>query len=97
MNKWRVTIEKSPVQHKVIKVTGPATAELAEAAALTSMKWKAEDCISISTEPYEPEAPDPPTVIEVAAPKPPAKPSIGELEDSAPRGPVREKARSRKK
>ncbi len=97
MNKWRVTIEKSPVQHKVIKVTGPETAELAEEAALTSMKWKAEDCISITTKPYEPEAPDPPTVIDVALPKPPAKPSVSELEDSAPSGPACKKARSKKK
>ena len=75
MNKWRVTIEKSPVQHKVIKVTGPTTAELAEAAALTSMKWKADDCLSINVEPYEPDAIDPPTVIEFAPPKPQPSPA----------------------
>ena len=84
MKQWRVTIQYSPVQRKVIKVTGPATVELAEAAALTSMKWKAEDCISIDTEPYEPDEVDPPTVIDVPGPKPSFKPSIDAMEDSLP-------------
>lgn len=97
MSKWRVTIERSPVQHKVIKVTGPATAKLAEAAALQAMKWEAKDCLSVEAEPYESDAPAPVTVIEVVPPKPSDQASIDDMEDSTPPKPARKKRAAKKR
>lgn len=97
MSKWKVTIQRSKTQRKQLTVSGPSTAKLAEAAALKAMEWDAKDCESVEAQPAGDDEPDAPTTIEVAQPTLPAKPTISELEDSAPRGPARKKRAARKK